>query len=322
MGQVRCDLEKESSLMTKIRAWSLLSVLALLAALVVAGCGSSDDSTSGSSSESTSTSGGTDTANLPLITPGTLTVGSDIPFPPFEQGDPPKYEGFDIDLINAVAEKLGLETDINDAPFNLLLRGGGGQFDLAISATTITPERAQVVDFSDPYFNADQGLLVMQGSDVASVDDLGGKIVGVQSGTTGENYAKTQTDAGEVRPFPQIDNAYNALKVGQVDAVINDLPSVQDAADKLGGLEVVDNFPTDEQYGIVFPKGSTKLEDAVNGALQEVKDDGTLNDLYEKWFMIPAPEDLLTAGPAKVLGGAGTEGSSTSEESTSTTDGG
>jgi len=128
-----------------------------------------------------------------------LTVGSDIPFPPFEQGDPPDYEGFDIDLINAIADKMGLETSIQDKPFNLLLSGGGGQIDMAIAATTITAERAKKVDFTDPYFNASQGLLVPTGSDIQSVDDLSGKIVGAQDGTTGETYANDQTDAAEGR---------------------------------------------------------------------------------------------------------------------------
>lgn len=294
--------------MTKTRTWSLLSVIALLAALILAGCGDSGDSTSGGD---TSASGG-DTANLTLIQDGTLTVASDIPFPPFEQGDPPDYEGFDIDLINAVAEKLGLQTQIKDLPFNLILQGGNGQFDVAIAATTITPQRAQKIGFSDPYYNASQGLLVQQGSDVQSVDDLAGKIVGAQDDTTGQTFAEDNTDASEVRGFPQIDQAYNALKNGQVEAVLNDLPSVQEAADKITGLEVIQDFPTDEQYGIIIPKQSTELQDAVNKALQEVKDDGTLNDLYQEWFEIDPPEGLLEAGPANSLSG---------EESTST-DGG
>ncbi|MEZ5154868.1 MAG: basic amino acid ABC transporter substrate-binding protein [Solirubrobacterales bacterium] len=280
----------------KTRTWSLLVLaIGLIAAFAVAGCGS-DDSTD------SSTAGG----DLNTITAGTLTVGSDIPYPPFEQGDPPDYEGFDIDLINAVADKMGLETEIKDLPFNVVLAGGNGQFDVAIAATTVTPARAKKVDFSDPYFNASQGLLVQQGSDIQSVDDLSGKIVGAQDATTGETYAQDNTDASEVRPFPQIDQAYNALKVGQVDAVINDLPSVNDAAEQISGLEVVDDFPTDEQYGIVIPKGQDDLVSAINSALQEVKDDGTLADLYQEWFKTDPPEDLLQSGPAAVLEGDST----------------
>lgn len=286
----------------KTRLWSLIALVAgLVAAFAVAGCGG-DDSTSGTGDVTGASS------DLTLITPGTLTVGSDIPYPPFEQGRPPDYEGFDIDLINDIADQMGLEIKIVDLPFNVVLAGGGGQFDLAIAATTITPARAQKVDFSDPYFNAAQGLLVQQGSDIQSVDDLAGKIVGAQDGTTGETYAQDNTDAAEVRPFNQVDQAYNALEAGQVDAVIQDLPSVNAAAEQLNGLEVVQDFPTDEQYGIVVPKGNTDLLDAVNSALQKVKDDGTLTELYQKWFKTDPPESLLQPGPAAVLSGDTTSG--------------
>jgi polar amino acid transport system substrate-binding protein len=285
----------------KTRLWSLIALAAaLVAAFAVAGCGG-DDSTSGTSADGTSAS-----SDLPLITDGTLTVGSDIPYPPFEEGRNGDYSGFDIDLMNALTDKMGLTPSIKDLPFNVILTGGGGQFDVAIAATTITPARAKKVDFSDPYYNAAQGLLVQQGSDIQSVEDLAGKIVGVQDGTTGETYAQDNTDASEVRPFPQVDQAYNALKVGQVDAVIQDLPSVNAAAEELGGLEVIQDFPTDEQYGIVIPKGETELVDAINSALQELKDDGTLTDLYQQYFKTDPPESLLQPGPAAVLGGGDT----------------
>ncbi len=276
--------------MSKIRLRTLLVlVVGLIAAVGIAACGDDDSSTSG---DTTATDGGS--ADLGLIEDGTLIVGSDIPFPPFEQGDPPDYEGFDIDLINAVADNLGLTTQIEDAPFDLLLQGGGGQFDLAIAATTITPARENRVDFSDPYFLSSQALLVRSDGDVKTVDDLSGKIVGAQDGTTGETYAKDNTDASEVRPFPEIDDAYNALEVGQVDAVINDQPSAQDAADKKEGLEVVETFPTDELYGVILPQDTDALREAVNGALVALKEDGTLNDLYQEWFKVDAPESLLT----------------------------
>lgn len=282
--------------MSKTRIWSLAVLIAgLLAAFVVAGCGDDDSGTD--------TGGSTSGTDLNLISDGTLTIGSDIPYPPFEQGRPPDYEGFDIDLINAVAEKLGLETSIVRLPFNVILAGGNGQYDAAIAATTVTPARAKKVGFSDPYFNASQGLLVAEDSDVATVDDLAGKIVGAQDGTTGETYAQDNTDASEVRAFPQIDQAYNALRAGQVDAVLNDLPSVNAAAEEIPGLEVVQDFPTEEQYGILVPLENEALLDEINSALQEVKDDGTLTDLYQEWFQTDPPETILKSGPAEVLAG-------------------
>jgi polar amino acid transport system substrate-binding protein len=277
--------------MRKTRLWTLLAlVIGLTAAIGLAACGDDD------SEATTTAAAATDTADLGLIEDGTLIVGSDIPFPPFEQGDPPLYEGFDIDLINEVADRLNLQTQIEDAPFDLLLQGGGGQFDLAIAATTITPARENRVDFSDPYFLASQGLLVRADSDVASFEDLEGKIVGSQDGTTGETYANESSRASEVRGFPEIDDAYNALLSEQVDAVINDLPSVQDQADNSGGrLEVVADVETDEEYGVIFPQGADALREAVNGAIQEIKDDGTLNDLYQEWFEIDVPESVLNS---------------------------
>jgi len=278
--------------MRKTRLWTLLAlIIGLTAAFGLAACGDDD-----SGSTTTTAAAATDTADLGLIKDGTLIVGSDIPFPPFEQGDPPLYEGFDIDLINEVADRLGLQTQIEDAPFDLLLQGGGGQFDLAIAATTITPARENRVDFSDPYFLASQGLLVRADSDVTSFEDLEGKIVGAQDGTTGETYANESSRASEVRGFPEIDDAYNALLSEQVDAVINDLPSVQDQADNSGGrLEVVADVETDEEYGVILPQGTDALREAVNGALAEIKDDGTLNDLYQEWFEIDVPESVLSA---------------------------
>lgn len=272
----------------------LVLLFAILAtALIAIGCGGDDDDDDGGTADATTTE---EMVDLGLIEDGTLIVGSDIPFPPFEQGDPPDYDGFDIDLINAVAEKLGLQTQIDDRPFDLILQGGNGRFDVGIAATTITDEREQAVDFSDPYFLAEQSLLIRADGDIQSVEDLAGATVGAQDGTTGETYASNETEAEDVRPFPEIDDAYNALENGQVDAVINDLPSTQAvAADSGGSLEVAAVFETGELYGIVFPQGAGPLLDAVNEALQEIKDDGTLDELYMKWFDKAAPESLKTA---------------------------
>jgi ABC-type amino acid transport substrate-binding protein len=271
-----------------MRIWLVVGLAALLGCgLFVAACGDDDETTTSADSGGSST-------ELDLLSEGSLTVGSDIPYPPFEQGNAPDYEGFDIDLINAVADEMGLETEIVDAPFDVILQGGQGRFDLSIAATTITPARENRVDFSDPYFEAEQSLLVQAGGDVASLDDItADSVVGAQDGTTGETYAEENTDA-EVRPFPEIDDAYNALASGQVDAVLNDLPSTTAAVENNPDLEVAETFPTDELYGIVLPQGSS-LVDPVNEALQTVKDNGTLADIYTEWFNEELPKDLLTA---------------------------
>ena len=269
--------------MSRTRLWSALLLVSLLAtALIAAGCGGDDDD-SGTSGD------------VELIEEGTLTIGTDTPYPPFELGDPPDYEGFDIDLINAVADCLELDLVIEDVPFDVVLAGGNGKFDLAIAATSIKPAREKRVDFSDPYFEAEQSLLVQSGGDVQSAEDLAGKTVGAQDATTGETYALEETDAADVRPFPEIDDAFTALSNGQVDAVINDLPTNQAATEDNPDLEVVETYETGEQYGIVFPQGTGALLDETNSCLEEIKDDGTLADIYQTWFEKDPPESVLSA---------------------------
>lgn len=273
----------------------LLAIFAALAAmLLVAACGDDDDAeTSGGSTagEAATTTAG---ADLGLISDGTLTVASDIPYPPFEQGDPPDYDGFDIDLANAIADLMGLDVEIIDMPFNPILQGGNGQYDMAVAATTITPKRAEVVDFSDPYFEAQQGMLIRSGDGPATIEEVtSDTIVGAQDGTTGETYANDNTDA-EVRGFEEIDDAYNSLQNGQVDAVFNDLPSIASVATPGSGLEVAQEFETGELYGIIFPAESDALREAVNATLQTVKDDGTLASIYQEWFGIDPPDSVLS----------------------------
>ena len=269
-----------------------LTAMLMLVATALAACGDDDDDDGGG--------GGTETtaaADLDLLKDGTLTVASDIPFPPFEQGDPPDYEGFDIDLINEVATRLELDTEVKDLPFDVLLQGqgSGSRYDVAIAATTITPAREKKIDFSDPYFNAEQSLLVRKDGDIKSIDDVtSDTIIGSQDATTGETYANENTDA-DVRPFQEIDDAYQALENGQVDAVLNDLPSTESVAEDNPDLEVVETFDTGEEYGIIFGQDQDALREQVNSALQEIKDDGTLDELYQKWFSKKAPKSLLKA---------------------------
>jgi polar amino acid transport system substrate-binding protein len=262
-------------------------VIALVAALAVAGiaagCGGGDD-------ETTTAGGG---GELGLITEGTLTVGSDIPYPPFEQGKPPGYTGFDINLIDAIAKKLDLTTKIQDTAFGTIFADEqAGKFDIVASASTITPEREKRVTFSDPYFNADQSLMVQKGSDLASTDDITSDTsIAAQEGTTGQDYAEKKTDA-QVQAFPAIGNAFNALQAGQVDGVINDFAVSAFALKKYPQLDVVQTISTGESYGFAMQKQNTALQDAVNGALQDLIADGTYEKIYEKWFTEKPPKEF------------------------------
>lgn len=275
---------------TRFRIPILLLVVAVLAlALTAAGCGDDDDD----GGDTTAAAAGEE---LDTLQPGTLVVGSDIPFPPFELGRAPNYDGYDIDLAEEIANRLELEVQIEDTAFDTIFRDlAQGKFDMVASATTITPERERVVDFSNPYYFAEQALLVEQGSDIRSEEDLAGATVGAQDGTTGETYANDETDAETVRGYPEGPDAINALRAGQIDAVIIDLPFAEDAVQQQGGIEIAEEVVTREEYGLVFQQDADELRESVNATLQEIRDDGTFVRIYEEWFDEEPREDLLDA---------------------------
>ena len=152
------------------------------------------------------------------------------------------------------------------------------------SASTITEERKRTVDFSAPYFAADQSLMVKKGSSIATVADLKGQVIGAQLGTTGADYAKDEIDSKSLRTYDVIDDAFNALQTGQIAAVINDCPVSKYAERSKPDLTVVRRIQTGESYGLAFAKGSGALRSAVNGALARIKADGTYTRLFSKWF--------------------------------------
>jgi ABC-type amino acid transport substrate-binding protein len=256
-----------------------LVALALVGLLVVAACGGSGGG--GSDGEASAED---------------VKVASDIAYPPFEYEKGGEPVGFDIDLMDEIAKRANLNVEYQNVTFDGIIGGlSSNLYDASISSMTITPERAKKIDFSDPYFNADQSLLVPSDSGVGSVDDLGDATVGVQLGTTGEIKAKEFKEQGkvqgEIRTFDTIEDAFAALNNGQIDAIINDLAVSQDEAKNSGGdLKIVQVIPTGEQYGIAFPKDSD-LVAPVNKALAEIKEDGTYEKIYKKWIG-RAPEEI------------------------------
>lgn len=284
--------------MTKTRNLSALGLLiALFAMIVIAGCGSDDSSTSQDGTTATS-SGTIDVSKATLIKDGQLLVGTDAPYPPFEIGTPEggDFGGFDKDLMDAIAAKLGLEPTYQNSSFDTIFRDvASGQFDIVAAAATITPARSKVVDFSHPYYEAQQALVVPEGSDIATTDDLAGKIVGVQQGTTGQTYAEDSTDADEVRGFGKGADALAAVTTEQVAAAIVDQPFAADAVDKQGGIVIAQEIPTNEVYGFPVAPGNP-LGDAVNEAIGQLIDDGTMNELYQKYFSTDAPESVTKGG--------------------------
>ncbi len=276
----------------KVTGWSrslFPAALILFTALVLAGCGAG--------TEETFQEGGApgETTGSVSVVDQKITVASNIAYPPFEFSPKDGPEGFDIDLMNEIAERAGFEVDYENVPFDELLRGlNTDLYDAAISAMTITTAREQQVDFSDPYFNADQCLLVASYSDVESVDDLADGTVGVQLGTAGQIETQELINAGRVGrgvTFRTIEDAFAALKNGQVEGVVYELAVAQNAVEESeGGLRMVETIPTGDQYGIAFPEESGLVE-PVNEALAEIKADGTYEEIYERWIGVP-PEEI------------------------------
>lgn len=262
---------------------SLLAALAVLAlAVAAAGCGDSGDDNGGGEA---SGGGG-----------GTLTVGSDIPYPPFEQGKPGNYTGFDVELMEAIAENVGRTAEFQDTSFDtIFLDLARGKFDAVASAATITDEREKTVDFTNPYYLSEQAILVEEGSDVDSVEKLAGLTVGVQQGTTGQEFVEESGEAGEVRPYPQGPDAVNALKTGTVDAVVMDIPVAENAVEAGGGLEISAAIPTEEEYGFVVDQGDEALLEELNEGLKVAIEDGTYARIYKKWFKREPPKSIETA---------------------------
>jgi ABC-type amino acid transport substrate-binding protein len=274
-----------------VTGWSrslLPAALILVLALILLGCsaGTEEAFEGGAPGETTGPPGYLGTE---------ITVASNIAYPPFEFSPRGEPEGFDIDLMNEIADRAGFEVEYENARFDGLIRGlSTDLFDAAISAMTITEGRDQQVDFSDPYFNADQTLLVMDDSDVEAVEDLSEGVVGVQQGTAGQIAAQELINAGTVgegRTYRTIEEAFTALRVGRVDGVVYDLSAAHKQVEESGDtLRVVETIPTGEQYGIAFPEDS-ELVEPVNEALAEIKADGTYERIYEKWIGVP-PEEI------------------------------
>ena len=224
-----------------------------------------------------------------LIDKDKLTVCTHLPYKPFQFNEGGEVVGFDVDMMDLVAEELGVEQEIFDTPFEGIQSGESlntGKCDIAAAGMTITDARAEVIDFSDPYFDATQALLVKKGSGITSLEDLAGKSLAVQEGTTGEEYANDNApDDTEIRSFEDLALLSAAVKTGQVDAGINDNGVLFDYVNANPDTEVATEFDTGEQYGFAVKKdGNDALLDTVNQILADAKEDGTYDEIFKKWF--------------------------------------
>jgi polar amino acid transport system substrate-binding protein len=275
------------------RALALTAVLAV----TLAACGGDDvdDTTDDTTDETTEDDGADDgeaAADLELVSEGTLTVCTEAPYEPFEFEDPDApsgYSGFDIDLMQEIADRNGLDLVVVNTGFEGLTSGAemaAGTCDVAASAITITEERAANVDFTEPYYSAIQSLLVPVGSDITSIDDLvEGVTVGVQSGTTGADYAEENVPGAEIRSYEGGGDLFTALEAGQIDAILQDEPVNANRADQDDNVEVIETYDTGEDYGFAtVPDRGDGLVALLNDTLDEIRDDGTYDELFDSYF--------------------------------------
>lgn len=272
-------------------------VLALLPALALAA------TAAGCAQEINTGEGSKPGDEVKLLTEGELRTCTHLPYPPFQFSQGGKTVGFDVDLVDAVAKELGAKQTINDTSFEGIESGQNlknGDCDVAAAAMTITPEREKVMDFSEPYLDADQALLVKKGSGIDSLEKLRGKKLGVQLGTTGEEYAnKNKAKYGyEVVQFEDLALEQTAVKTGQIDAGINDNGVHFGFVKKNPDTEVSTEFDTGDQYGIAVRTGNGALRGKINEVLKKVRQDGTYDELWKKWFG-RTPDEGFNGGSGK-----------------------
>jgi polar amino acid transport system substrate-binding protein len=265
-------------------------------ALFAAACG--QEETAGGGGGGGGGGGATPEPTFTTLQEGVLQAGSCLDYPPFESVEGGDEVGFDVDLVEAIAERLGLEVEWVRADFDTIFTAvAGNQFDMVAAASTITEEREQVVDFSDPYYNSRQALVVntAETPDIASTEDLGeGDTVGVQRGTTGKDWAEENLvpNGVQLTTFTNAPDALRDLEAGNIVAVVADEPFVAEAIQGLQGLEVVQPIDTDELYGFAFSPENPELREAVNGALAELIEDGTYQQIFEQYFPgVEVPEE-------------------------------
>lgn len=268
-----------------------------VAITALAGCSSSDTSSSSSTeSASTSSSSSSDSSEYTLVEAGKLTIGCSPDYPPMEYQEGDKIVGFDYGVMQEICDRLGLECNFLPAQsFDTLVTqvAAGTKMDVSISSITIDDERAEQVDFSDPYYDSNLAIVVLKDSGYTSRDDIEGLPIGAQSGSTGEAWAKENYPDNDYTPFDTTVECLAALRTGQVNAVIYDEPVARNqvSSDEYNDCEILDVIATGEQYGIIINKNNKALTEDINKALADMQADGTMDDLKEQWIDTPIEDE-------------------------------
>lgn len=276
---------------------SLGAALAVAPAVIaMAGCGSTGSTGGSTGGSGTASSGAAASASsaseYKLVEPGKLTIGCSPDYPPMEYQDGDKIVGFDYGVMSEICDRLGLECNFLPAQsFDTLVTqvAAGTKMDVSISSITIDDDRAEQVDFSDPYYDSNLAIVVMKDAvtdgGITSRDDIDGKPVGAQSGSTGEAWIKENLKDSAYTPFDTTVECLAALRTGQVTAVVYDEPVARNQiANEYTDCEILDVIATGEQYGIIVNKNNKALTTAINKALADMESDGTMDELKEKWI--------------------------------------
>ena len=274
--------------MKKITALMLSSAMMLSLAACGGSASTETVSSEAASSEAVSTeeAASADAAAVTTVNAGKLTMSTNAAFPPYEMTtDNGDFEGIDIEVAGAIAKKLGLELQVDDMDFDAaLLAAQNGKSDIVMAGVTVTDERQKVMDFSDTYAEGIQSIIVPEDSDIASADDLTGKAIGTQRGTTGYIYCTDDFGEDNVIAYDDGLTAVQALNNGQVDAVVIDNAPAKSFVEANPGLKILDTAYAQEDYAIGVAKGNTALLDAINSALEELQADGTLQAIVDKYI--------------------------------------
>ena len=270
--------------------------MAVVMALGLSACGGSNSAASSSAAGSVSGSASGSVSNgdaaFTTVTPGKLTMSTNASFPPYEMvADDGSFEGIDIEVAGAIAEKLGLELQVDDMGFDAALQAAQtGKSDMVMAGVTVTEERQAVMDFSNSYANGVQVVIVKEDSPIQTLDDLANaNMIGCQMGTTGYIYCSDTPENGgfgedHVTPYDDGAAAVQALVNGQIDAVVIDNMPAQEYVAANPGLRILDTEYANEDYAIGVAKGNTALLDAINTALDELTADGTIQSIVDKYI--------------------------------------
>lgn len=276
----------------------LAFVLAGTMLLGMVGCGSASNSSATEDTTDTVAQSSSDSADVKTVSAGKFTWATNAEFEPYEYREGDKVVGIDAELADAIAEKLGLEAEVEDMAFDSIIPAvTSGKADVGLAGMTASEDRKVSVDFSDTYVEAGQVIIVKKGSDIKDASGLSGKTVGVQLGTTGDLYVSDPQNVENVtvQQFPKGADAVEALKTDKIDAVVIDNQPAKKFVENNSDIKILDEPLTQESYAIAVAKDNKQLLDAVNKALAELKESGELDSILNKYLASDESAETTTS---------------------------